>query len=573
MMWSEGAKKVRRLLGATICAAVLALPTLGLCIGPPREPIGMMPMLDMQAMRDYATYLRDPTESLHLNAWFFSEMLIRTKERPQPNFVGYNQPGAPRQFAKSGGFLSLMNQRNEFNLQATYKLNDNISFYTWLRPFYDSIFDLKGGSSTGRHGRLLRNRWGNNFDLGNDARSDPIVREAYVDLYFDQFFARLGRQLVAWGKSDGVYLLDQVSPFNFRQPFKFEEQDIRIPQWMINLNYRFGTVGNLQLLWLPDPEFAEFPGNAPSEGCAHDWISSASCLTNDLFVAFDQIFKNSGVPEGFPFIRRKPANTLANSAVGVRFDSAYEGLTYSLAWMYKYPWFLVDFPGVNGKRCQGRGCAAQATSNIRTTERIHIIGAAFDYQFSNFLGIDNVVLRNESALYLDDLFTLPTTDVVQKNHFQTMWGLDKFAVDPRWLQTPSLAWLGFGAAPWFISFQLWQDWIIDADRWSNAYIDAGANSFSFDTFRVTNGLRNALKMYMTSYISKDLLADQTLHFENFFLGQTHFNDFWEHVQLKYDWNEFVNLILGYNAFFGRPDGSIGSNKANNYIYFSVKVGI
>jgi hypothetical protein len=90
---------------------------------------------------------------------------------------------------------------------------------------------------------------------------------------------------------------------------------------------------------------------------------------------------------------------------------------------------------------------------------------------------------------------------------------------------------------------------------------------------VTNGRRDALKMYVTSYISKDLLADQTLHFENFFLGQTHFNDFWEHVQLKYDWNEFTTLLLGYNAFFGRADGPIGSNKVNNYVYFSVKVGI
>jgi hypothetical protein len=538
-------------------ALVLVSPHIGLCIGPPREPIGMLPIMDMQAMRDYATYLRDPNDSLHINTWLFSETLVKTK--------------GPR----AG---SIMSQRNEYNLQVTYKLNEYLTLYTWLRPFYDSVFDLKGGSSTGRNGRRLRNRWGNNFDLGNDSRSDPIIREAYLDVTYGKFFARLGRQLVAWGKSDGVFLLDQVSPFNFRQPFKFEEQDIRIPQWMINLNYYFGTTGKLQFLWLPDPQFAEFPGNSPSEGCSHDWTPASACLTNQLLVAFDQFFKapppdGLGIPEGYPFLRKKPANKLKNSAIGLRFDSEYEGFTYSLAWLYKYPWFLVDYPGVDGKPCKGRGCAALGVSNIRTTERIHIIGGAFDYQFSDFLGVENVVLRNESALYLDDLFYLPTAEVVQKIHFQTMWGLDKFAVDPQWLQTPGLQQLGFGAAPWFISFQIWQDWIIDADRWSNAYLDGGANNFSFETFRVTNGLRNALKMYATSYISKDLLADQTLHFENFLLGQTHFNDFWEHVQLKYDWNEFTNIILGYNAFFGRSDGPLGSNKALNYVYFSIKVGI
>lgn len=528
-------------------------PRVGICIGPPREPVGMLPIMDMQAMREYATYLRDPNTNLHINTWLFSEALVKTK--------------GPR----NG---SIMSQRNEYNLQVTYKLNEYITMYTWLRPFYDSVFDLKGGSSTGRNGRLLRNRWGNNFDLGNDSRSDPIIREAYVDVTYGNFYARLGRQLVAWGKSDGVFLLDQVSPFNFRQPFKFEEQDIRIPQWMINLNYYFGTTGKLQFLWLPDPQFAEFPGNSPSEGCAHDWTPASACLTNTLLVAFDKIFKNDlGIPEGYPFIRKKPANTLENSAIGVRFDSEFQGLTYSVAWLYKYPWFLVDYPGVDGKPCKGRGCAALGVSNIRTTERIHIIGGAFDYQFGNFLGVENVVLRNESALFLDDLFYLPTAEVVQRNHFQTMWGVDKYAVDPQWLQTPTLAWLGFGSAPWFISFQVWQDWIINPDRWSNAYLDGGANNFSFETGRVTNGLRNALKMYATSYLSKDLLPDQTLHFEHFLLGQTHFNDFWEHVQLKYDWNEFTNIILGYNAFFGRSDGPFGSNKALNYVYFSIKVGI
>ena len=52
----------RWLLGLTLCAVVLTPPTPGRCFGPPRESSGMIPFIDTQALRDYATYLRDPTE-------------------------------------------------------------------------------------------------------------------------------------------------------------------------------------------------------------------------------------------------------------------------------------------------------------------------------------------------------------------------------------------------------------------------------------------------------------------------------------------------------------------------------
>ena len=68
----------RWLLGLTLCAVVLTPPTLGRCFGPPRESSGMIPFIDTQAMRDYATYLRDPTEGLHINTWLYSEVLIKT---------------------------------------------------------------------------------------------------------------------------------------------------------------------------------------------------------------------------------------------------------------------------------------------------------------------------------------------------------------------------------------------------------------------------------------------------------------------------------------------------------------
>jgi hypothetical protein len=38
------------------------------------------------------------------------------------------------------------------------------------------------------------------------------MRELYVDLYFNNFDIRVGKQQVVWGKADGVFITDIVSP-------------------------------------------------------------------------------------------------------------------------------------------------------------------------------------------------------------------------------------------------------------------------------------------------------------------------------------------------------------------------
>lgn len=515
--------------------------------------------------RESLDKMRDPIENLHLNAWLFSEMLIKM-HRPRTG--------------------SIMSQRNEFNLQVTYSLTENVKLYTWLRPFWDSIYDWKGGSLTERNGRTLRDKWGDNFDLDNTTRHDPLIREAYVDLTYGDFGARLGRQIVAWGKSDGVFLLDNISPFNYREPLRFQEQEIKIPQWMINLNYRFGTVGIVQFLWLPDPQFADYPGRDPltpdgRPNCQHDFEFNIVCLTNKTFVAFDQIFKDNGIvgahgQVGFPFpVMKKPPHTLADSAYMVRFDSEYRGLTYSLVYEYKYNWFLQDLPDLGrGEGAIGRGKAALAIGNVRKAQRIHIIGAAMDYQFA-WLPIfgERTVMRAETGVIVNDIFFTPNFDAVQKERYQILIGFDKFLIDPPWLNFPQLG-LGPGSgASWFFSLQVFQDWVLDPDRWNNAYITGGANNFSFEKFRATNGLRGATQTFVTLFLGKDMLADQSLNVEQFLLIDPGFGDVWEHIQLKYMLNDWTTLALGYNKTWGALSNPFGSNRAVDYMWTSVTFGL
>ena len=171
------------------------------------------------------------------------------------------------------GPSSMISQRNELKLEVEYdnflrsvlergRGRPRFDFYAQLRPWYDTVSNMEtSGMSTNS---FLHRNWRTNLDWRNDS-NDPFLREIYVDVNWGDFYGRLGRQIIAWGKSDGVFMLDLINPFNFRVPFIFEEEDIKIPHWMLNLNYRIGQNGTFQMLWIPWYVNAMYPGFRPKE--------------------------------------------------------------------------------------------------------------------------------------------------------------------------------------------------------------------------------------------------------------------------------------------------------------------
>ena len=77
-----------------------------------------------------------------------------------------------------------------------------------------------------------------------------------------------GRQIVTWGRSDGVTVLDVVTPRNFRNPLTFEQERFMIPQDMLNVRYDLsrvdwlpgGITKELQVIWNWDYTPSRFPG-------------------------------------------------------------------------------------------------------------------------------------------------------------------------------------------------------------------------------------------------------------------------------------------------------------------------
>jgi len=46
---------------------------------------------------------------------------------------------------------------------------------------------------------------------------DFRLHEIYLDLYFKKFDIRVGKQQIVWGKADGVFITDIVSPLNLTE--------------------------------------------------------------------------------------------------------------------------------------------------------------------------------------------------------------------------------------------------------------------------------------------------------------------------------------------------------------------
>ena len=106
-------------------------------------------------------------------------------------------------------------------------------------------------------------------------------RELYVDAVVDDFWIRLGKQQIVWGKTDFFRLQDLINPVDFGQHFFYDSfEDIRIPQWMLSVQYKAGSIGPLtdnaiQVVWNFD-QFQQIGLGNPSHFWAHPFSKDIS---------------------------------------------------------------------------------------------------------------------------------------------------------------------------------------------------------------------------------------------------------------------------------------------------------
>ena len=332
------------------------------------------------------------------------------------------------------------------------------------------------------------------------------MRELYLDLYFDNFDIRIGKQQVVWGKADGVFITDIVSPLNLTEFLLPDFDEIRTGVIATKVNYYFGN-STLEAILIPVFTPTEKP---PS--------SSIWYIQPDF-----------PVTPSWDFSRETITPSLESSEVFLKYTALTSAIDFEF--MGAYTW--DDNPTLHVQKEFGVDPSTQQPilTGLNITpehHRLAIGGGSFSTE------IKGVILRGEAAYYNGKYFLtedpLQPDGNIQKDYLHYLVGLD------------------FNLGPVKVSSQFIQQTILDYDD---------------------NILNEKTENTMTVMARVDMFRE-TLHLDLFsYIGLTN-EDALIRPKITYDFDDSFSILLGSNIFVGDEKGRFGQYGDNSMAYVKLK---
>ncbi len=229
--------------------------------------------------------------------------------------------------------------------------------------------------------------------------SDSIsfnMREIYLDLYFKKFDLRIGKQQVVWGKADGVFITDIVSPLNLNEFLLPDFDEIRMGVIGAKINYYLGN-NTLEAILIPVFE----PNELPKPGSI--WY----------------IQPDFPAPPVFDLSKEKIKPSLENSELFLKYTAMTSAIDFEI--MGAYTW--DDYPTMYTTKLIDT-TSGQLTGLLVTPEykRLTIGGGSFSSTVKSF------VFRGEAAYYGGKYFQTTNPAIAgaveQKEYLHYLAGID-----------------------------------------------------------------------------------------------------------------------------------------------------
>ncbi len=181
------------------------------------------------------------------------DLMLGTVKPTKSLLSGYVKNETAYRYDEPRSFTKI---RNVLYLNWQYIFSAKAKFYSSVYGYYDHVYDLF------------------NYDtiVARDVRDskEPLVfieqlrkekddkrlelRELYMDFFFNNLDIRIGKQFVIWGVLEGVRIVDEINPMDFRELIMPDLLDYRIPLWTFKANYyRKNTA--FEFIWIPELKF------------------------------------------------------------------------------------------------------------------------------------------------------------------------------------------------------------------------------------------------------------------------------------------------------------------------------
>jgi len=332
------------------------------------------------------------------------------------------------------------------------------------------------------------------------------MRELYLDLYFDNFDIRIGKQQVVWGKADGVFITDIVSPLNLTEFLLPDFDEIRTGVIATKVNYYFGN-STLEAILIP----VFTPTEKPPSGSI--WY----------------IQPDFPVTPSWDFSRETITPSLESSEVFLKYTALTSAIDFEF--MGAYTW--DDNPTLHVEKEFGVDPSTQQPilTGLNITpehHRLTIGGGSFSTE------IKGVILRGEAAYYNGKYFLtedpLRPDGNIQKDYLHYLVGLD------------------FNLGPVKVSSQFIQQTILD-----------------YDNYILNEKTENTM-----TFLARYDMFRETLHLELFsYIGLTN-EDALIRPKITYDFDDSFSILLGSNIFVGDEKGRFGQYGDNSMAYMKIK---
>ena len=334
------------------------------------------------------------------------------------------------------------------------------------------------------------------------------MREIYADLYFKNFDLRIGKQQIVWGKADGVFITDIVSPLNLTEFLLPDFDEIRTGVIATKLDY---YIGNSTIELIAIPQFT--PTTRPSE--------------NSIWY----IQPEFPAPATFDWSKSTIKPSLENSEVFLKYSAMTSKIDFDL--MGAYTWddnLSMHVQKQFGMDTSTTPPSPTLTGLIITPEyhRLYVAGASFSSEIKGF------ILRGEAAYYNGKYFRTEDMQaedaLVQKDYINYVVGLD------------------FSIGKVKMSTQFIQKYILN---YSDGMLDDELNN-------------------MATIVARYNMMRETLHLELFsYIGLTG-EDALIRPKITYDFDDSFSILVGANIFVGSRDGQFGQYQDNTMLYTKIK---